>query len=1445
MKRILLSCISFFVFVSLQAQINFTANDQVAPYTDFFRPGTNLGFQDDSALYADEDLANIAAGNPAVGQIGIGAKAIRPSLPSIFIEQWGIDIRKETFAHYDNLGLKDLTCFVGFPSEAQRDQQSYAGCGAQSVMFDNLYEPIWDGGANGTPYNEDNYYAAYLYEVVTNYTDYVKFWEIWNEPGFDVTFNTAWRPPGDPVGNWWDRDPDPCEYILRAPIEHYIRTMRISYEIIKSISPDDYVAIAGVGSESFLDALLRNTDEPTEGRVTNEFPLGGGAYFDVMGFHSYPDIDGTVREWDPSINNFRFSRHSDGAANGISVRQGLYQNVLENYGYDGVTYPKKEWIITEINAPRRAFKEDSMGDEDLQINYMAKAIVRSMKDEIRQIHIYSIFEEETEANASEEFHLLGMYKNLDFNKPYENLEMNPQGVAYKSASDALFETVYDEEKTQSLNLPASMDGGAFRKTNGEYVYCLWAKTVIDRSEQASATYSFPADFNLNSVFVREWDFAFTGGQEEISASNISFNARPVFITETEAITSSLLPFFTASETEGCDPLTVSFTDNTTPAASAWLWTFEGGTPATSTLPNPVVTYEDAGEFNVTLEVSNGEQSGEIIQNGLIVVEAAATPDFNIQQVNSSTIVLNNISQNATWFSWSFGDGTTSQDESPFHTFAESGTYTICLTATSECGSNNICKQIEIDDLNPTGGSNPQAEFSADITEGCGPLTVEFTDLSTNSPSTWSWTFEGGTPATSSLQNPVVIFEDAGDFSVVLSVSNIDGQDETTKLNYITAEAAPLPSFIAEVNGGEVILTNTSGDIVGSSYDWNFGDSSTGSALVSPSHTYSESGQYVITLTATNDCGSVTFSQAVDIDIDASTAAPSASFNSSVTNGCGPLTVEFADASSNAPISWNWTFEGGTPATSTEQNPTVVFENPGSYTVILEAANAVGNDMEVQLSYITVITEPDVDFDLGENGLEVSFNNRTLFGNSFEWDFGDGNISSEINPTNTYAEGGTYRVSLTSTNDCGSETETRTIIVSELLAPQADFTSTSADGCAPLIVTFMDLSTNNPDNWLWSFDGGDITTSNEQNPTVTFENPGAYTVILQAGNEIGSNSSVVTAYINVFDEPIADFELASFSESVSFTNNSTDATEYLWEFGDGETSEEAEPTHTYAMNGTYVVTLTAINPCSSSIATMEVEVDGIAVPSAAFSVNAQSGCAPFEVSFTDESLNSPTAWTWLFEGGEPATSNEQNPVVTYNTPGTYDVTLSVSNAIGNNVVNRTEVVIVSAEPTASFTLDESAGFVIFTNSSERGEAYAWDFGDGDTSDEENPVHDYAEPGIYTISLTTINECGSVTETIEIEVLGVNAVQDLSGVTSFNLFPNPTAGKFTMLLEGEGRGNVTVSFLNVLGQELQSYQVDYRAGYLNQQFDLTRFGSGVYFARLQIDGQAEYHKFIIEK
>ncbi|MEM8909930.1 MAG: hypothetical protein AAGD05_18925, partial [Bacteroidota bacterium] len=328
MKRLL---ILLFVWTGiaalLPAQVNFTANETVPVLEAPFGFGSNMGF---FPPWRDEQLADIAAGNADEGVVGAGVRSLRPSLPEHFLEQWGYDIRLHTFQHYANLGIANNTVFIGYPSEAHQDT-TYHCPTYRSEVFANLYTPIWDGGANGTPVNEDNYYALYLYQMVNRYQDYVTFWEIWNEPDFDHSGN-AWK-SADMPGNWWVNNPSPCDYALRAPVFHYIRMLRISYEVIKSIDPDAYIATGGLGFPSFIDAVMRNTDNPQNGLPNAEYPLKGGAYFDVLSFHAYPHIDGSLREWNQEIQDFVYQRHSDAATDGVIAKKKEFEAVLTKHGY--------------------------------------------------------------------------------------------------------------------------------------------------------------------------------------------------------------------------------------------------------------------------------------------------------------------------------------------------------------------------------------------------------------------------------------------------------------------------------------------------------------------------------------------------------------------------------------------------------------------------------------------------------------------------------------------------------------------------------------------------------------------------------------------------------------------------------------------------------------------------------------------------------------------------------------------------------------------------------------------------------------------------------------------------------------------------------------------------------------------------------------------------------
>lgn len=523
-------CLCLFTQTILTAQ---TANDVVQPYEGDFRFGMNQGY---FPPWSDDQLAEIAAGNPEKGIPGVGVKALRPSLPEWLMEIYGYDFRKRTYEFYETLGMTDHTVIVEGPADWHRDLFNYCGNGNdndKSRLFANLYSPIWDNGENGTPVNDTNYLALYLYKTVTIYKDHIKFYEIWNEPDF-FFYGDIWN-YRDPNNSWWVRDPDPCEYQLHAPIQHYVRTLRISYEVIKFVDPDAYVSIGALGMPHFLDAVLRNTDNPVDGSPTEEFPLGGGAYFDVMGYHEYPHIDGSLWSYDFRTDSgpHSFLRNSDNAVeNGIYRKKDEFEQVLFDYGYDGGKYPEKLWIITESNVPRTSYDDPRYyGSDEMQRNYIIKAAIGAMKTDILQFHPFTLGDKETEADADYEFELMGMYKKLGGIEPYTQ-EVNDVGIAYKTVSDILFGTRYDAEKTAAMNLPNDVEGGAFIDDLGNYTYALWAKTTLDKSEAASATYSFPNSSNSSELTAFPWNYSYDETQQFTTSTNsIELTGAPLFFRE--------------------------------------------------------------------------------------------------------------------------------------------------------------------------------------------------------------------------------------------------------------------------------------------------------------------------------------------------------------------------------------------------------------------------------------------------------------------------------------------------------------------------------------------------------------------------------------------------------------------------------------------------------------------------------------------------------------------------------------------------------------------------------------------------------------------------------------------------------------------------------------------------------------------------------------------------
>ncbi|MCB0641336.1 MAG: PKD domain-containing protein, partial [Phaeodactylibacter sp.] len=234
----------------------------------------------------------------------------------------------------------------------------------------------------------------------------------------------------------------------------------------------------------------------------------------------------------------------------------------------------------------------------------------------------------------------------------------------------------------------------------------------------------------------------------------------------------------------------------------------------------------------------------------IDVQAAPNAAFNANPINQLTYSFINNSSNFTSWAWDFGDGDTSTELNPTHTFPAEGNYEVLLTISNDCGTDQFLLTISI-------SAAPTANFNSDFTQGCAPLTVNFEDLSTNTVDSWNWNFPGGTPPTSILQNPSITYTDPGVYPVTLVVGNGNSFDTLALQDYVEVLAPPVPSFEVLIFGDSVVLNNFSTGTIGQ-YNWNFGDGSPNSNEMSPTHIYSEPGQYEITLTLSNTfCASAT------------------------------------------------------------------------------------------------------------------------------------------------------------------------------------------------------------------------------------------------------------------------------------------------------------------------------------------------------------------------------------------------------------------------------------------------------------------------------------------------------------------------------------------------------------------------------------------------------------
>ncbi len=850
------------------------------------------------------------------------------------------------------------------------------------------------------------------------------------------------------------------------------------------------------------------------------------------------------------------------------------------------------------------------------------------------------------------------------------------------------------------------------------------------------------------------------------------------------------------------------------------------------------------------------------------------------------------------WTWEFGDGTESDEQNPVHTYAEEGEYLVSLTIVA----NDTCEstmEYYIYVGEDWGWEECSVYFYWWPEDNDDPLTISFEGevWTEEELVSWHWNFGDGSESVES--HPVHTYAEEGEYHVTVSILTADScssvfempiyvgggcwwLDECQAYFWYEQEYSDSTNTVlffdeSWVDGSEIV-----------SWTWDFGDGEASSEQ-NPIHVYTEEGEYVVTLSIeTADSCSSTIEQMVWVGDNICWPEDCQAFfwyeqdYSDSTN-----TVHFFDESWGDVFSWEWEFGDGT--TSSEPNPVHSYAEAGVYVVTL----TIMGEEDCMSTFVMEVHIGESDCNCYEIYAPVCVISAS------------GDIFTFVNDCYAICEGFNPEDFV----ECGDPWWDEC---------QASFYYYQEDPASPLSVQFFDSSYGEIENWTWDF--GDNSFSDEQNPVHTYAEEGEYVVTLTISGA-DSCSSTVEYWVAVTDcvctqefDPVCvmvgNGELLwfpnpcvaiceGFSEAdlvecdddpwwdaceASFYYTSTAASvldvmfmdeswgepnSWSWDFGDGNTSDEQNPVHTYAEEGVYIVSLTIMTADScSSTSTWDVWIgdDDTWVEDEGCQAMfwfTQDENDPNTISFEDMSFGGEfTYWEWNF--GDGNTSNEQNPVHTYAEEGIYLVTL---NAEGEEC-NSTFVMLTMTGENVIYGEDCQALFIPFLNDLEvffldlsvgQGQSiYAWDFGDGTTSEEAFPFHTYDAPGVYEVTLTTVTEDGctstfGVTLNLEDANIQGNAIlaaiisdTDEASVPVFadaaSLFPNPVVDKVNVTFDLLQQNEYKLSVVTASGQVVQEKIENGQRGDNKVQLNVSSLPQGMYFVKILAGEETKTLKFV---
>lgn len=664
-------------------------------------------------------------------------------------------------------------------------------------------------------------------------------------------------------------------------------------------------------------------------------------------------------------------------------------------------------------------------------------------------------------------------------------------------------------------------------------------------------------------------------------------------------------------------------------------------------------------------------------------------------------------------------------------------------------------------------------------------------------------------------------------------NNIVCSDIFTSTVMIGEQSLLAANFSYLISDSIYLYDNSIGNIV--SYHWDLGD---GNAAYGKkiTHKYIQPGIYTVCLTVKDQSSNInTYCQ----DIVFGKPSCSVKANFTTYKDTTPLTIGFINLSQGGD-KYYWDFGNGN--FSTEESPVYTFSQMGIYEVTLSVSSSNGCiDKYKQKVYVgTFDCNAKIDVLVDELDKKITLANTTISSETSEyyWNYGDGTVGSGIE-SKMYSKSGKYTISMLVYNPqtgCNDYIEKSVYIDKPCRAKFSYYVDTATN-----TIRLQNQSINTT-HYYWYFSDGSYT--NEVHPSHQFSAPGIYKIYLKAYNDtlncIDSHEEYVT--INQSNDCEADFiyGVKENNEVLFFDRSRGNVIKYLWNLGNGTTSQQMNPHTTYNHPGIYNVCLTVVNNHGiSNITCKPIFVNSNAC-FADYDYVVQPGK---EVVFSEKALGNPTQYNWDF--GDNTTGTGQQVIHTYANAGYYLTSLNISATSNCNstaykllnidMPNQIKAAIITKNPQNT---KKAGGYPVDFIGAGLGDdvRIKWTFGDGtEDTTTTTPTHVYSNPGTY-IACYIISDPITGQSDTACTTITITDVRSVNLSETVDIYPLPFNERLYIVINSEKATSINLSVYDLTGRSL--INLDERmldAGKHTLVYNTTHLKSGTYILKVQMKNQ----------